>query len=76
MKSLKNIAKATVFISIIALSAGCASVTDAGLDSAQPVQHEQSVQAVHNDARNSVKPDDTPFGNGEEETIIVDRPKL
>ena len=76
MKSFKNIAKATAFVSILALSAGCASVTDAGLDSAQPVQHEQSVQAVHNDARDSVKPDDNPFGSGDEETIIVDRPKL
>lgn len=64
MKSLAHKLLALTFV--IALATGCASVTDAGLDT-QPEQ-----QTVEQEAP---QPDNPGFGDGQEMDPILDRPE-
>jgi len=66
-----NFSKFITITAITLLAAGCASVTDASLDSA-PQQPDQ----VHVQKPNTDNPDGTTFSNGDDMDVIVDKPKL
>lgn len=67
-----KIGKSIAIIAIVALLGGCAGVTDAGMTQEQ----DQPAPKVQVDQSDADKPDQDPFGSGDDVGVIYDEPDL